>query len=97
MENEHKHSTVKYETKEPLVKTPTGTDLQIGNAGHVEGFKHFLRIGVDFQHVLSVDVRHFRHVIIAPLTLLFLQLDGDTWFYREKEIIRRFCGEKKSS
>merc|ERR1712112_95381 len=52
-------------------------DLQIGDTGHVERFEHFLGVGVHLQHVLSVDVRNLRHVVVTSLTLLLLQLDGD--------------------
>ena len=52
--------------------------LQVGDAGHVECLEHVLGVGIDFEDVLLVDVRHFRNVVVTTFTLFLLQLDGDT-------------------
>ena len=52
--------------------------LQVGDSGHVEGLEHILGVGIDFEDVLLVDVRHFRNVVVTTFTLFLLQLDGDT-------------------
>ena len=60
----------------PVVAAPAALELEAGDALEVHHLEHLLGLGVDLDDVLleSGDVGH---VVVPPLPLLLLQLDGD--------------------
>merc|ERR1712200_145397 len=62
--------------------TPVGrgsllNNLEIGDAGHIERLEHFFGISINLKDILSVNIRHLGNVVVASLTFLLLQLNGD--------------------
>merc|ERR1711893_93492 len=48
-----------------------------GDAAKVHHLQHLLGLGINLNDVLFQS-RNIRNVVVPPLSLLFLQLDGDT-------------------
>merc|ERR1712228_787586 len=55
---------------------PLGGELD-GDGGEVHHLQHLLSLSVNLNNILFQS-RHFRNVVVPPLPLLLLQLDGDS-------------------
>ena len=60
----------------PVVSAPAALELEAGDALEVHHLEHLLGLGVDLDDVL-LEGGDVGHVVVPPLPLLLLQLDGD--------------------
>ena len=60
----------------PVVAAPAALELEAGDALEVHHLEHLLGLGVDLDDVL-LEGGDVGHVVVPPLPLLLLQLDGD--------------------